>query len=233
MTISVYDLTYGYLKKYHEGEVTDKVVTKTMKSFIEILDRGVTDKMMIEKMKTKRTTLDEFVKMFSKSKPSSLEKNFLKSDKFYWHPQLRCMPGPPQRVIDYDTGTIKKIEEQHFLEMRASYTLEDLYFYYIRQHGEPETLNEVNKYKGGLRYLLSQYSLDTILFMIDASANHIRSEDYQPLKSPLDIADYSLEAQRALGEKITEERMAGDDVITPKQRVPIHRGRSKASKREI
>lgn len=232
MAISIYDLSYGYLKGYSGEEVTDRLITESMTFIKQLLSAGWSSDEIIYMMKLENDwTLQEFKHSFKGKKPK--DKNLLKPDEYYWHPQLRCTPGAPKRAIDYDTGMITKIEEPHFLEMRASYTLDDLYWYYIAQHSEPETQGEVNKWKGALRYLLSQYSIDTILFMIDASANFIRAEDYQPFSSPLDMADYVREAQRMMGEKITEERMAGDEGIVPKRRVPLSRGRSEITERTL
>jgi len=58
--------------------------------------------------------------------------------------------------------------------------------------------------------------------MIDASSNFIKSEDYAPFTSPLGVQDYEREARHLIGEKITEERTAGDDRIVPRRRVPLH-----------
>lgn len=231
MLVSVYDLAYGYLKKYSSDEISDDIVTETLNSFKELLADGWTAESIIRNLDHKKWKLQDFLKQFKRN--NLKEKNLMKPDEYYWHPQLRIVPDAPKRVVDYDTGLITKVEQPYFLEMRASYTLNDLYWYYTKQHGEPETQGEVGKWKGGLRYLLSQYSLDTVLFMIDASANHIRSEDYQPLNSPLDMADYIREAQRAIGEKITEERTAGDEGIVPKRRIPLSRGRSETTERAL
>lgn len=231
MAVSVYDLTYGYLKKYSSEEVSNRLVSNTMDFMNDLLSKGWSSEEIIVIMQAGEWELTELQKAFRGKKPKNI--NILKPDKFYWHPQLRCTPGAPKRTIDYDTGLITKVAQEHYLELRASYTLDDLYWYYIAQHEEPETIGEINKWKGALRYLLSQYSIDTILFAIDASANYVRSEDYQPLKSPLDVADYVREAQRMMGEKITEERLAGDEGIVPKRRIPLHRGRSKTTERTL
>lgn len=233
MSISVYDLTYGFLKKYCTDDIDDSLITATMNDMKRVLDEGWTAEELINLMKHRKRSAPEFFMFVGSSSAKKREDNLLDSDTYYWHPQLRVMPGPPQRLVDYDSGEITKVEEPYFLEMRASYTLSDLFNYYTKQHGEPEVQGEVKKWRGALNYLLGQYSLDTVLFMIDASANYIQAEDFRPLNSPLDMADYVKEAQRAMGEKITEERTAGDEGIVPRKRLPLHRGRSKTTERTL
>jgi hypothetical protein len=230
--LSLYDITYGYLKKYYRGDVNDNTVMDTMEGFKKALEKGWTEKEIIQAIKTFNkggSSHDSLMRYFSKMNPK--DRNLLKADTFYWHSQLRITPGAPKRVVDYDSGEIKKVDEPHFLEMRASYTMDDLLAYYELQHGEVED-HQRNKYRGALKYVLNNYSIDTVLFMIDASANFIKAEDYEPLGSPLGIQDYARQAQHLIGEKITEERTAGDDKIVPRKRLPLHRGRSKDKRRE-
>ena len=217
--LSLYDLTYGYLKHYYKDPrpIDEGVKKCVMKDFKELLDEGWTAEEITKVIKENDGKPHALLKMnFSRTKAE----NLLKTSEFYWHPQLRITPGPPQRVVDYNTGSITKVEEEHFLEMRASYTLNDLLDYYCKQHGNIKDA-QVNKYRGALKYVLDNHNIDTVLFMIDASANYIKAEDMMPLKSPLDIADYEREARHMLGEKITEEKQAGDDRVVPRRRVPL------------
>lgn len=234
MKTSLYELAYHYLRKFIE-DPSKAEKKEVMEGFKHLLDSGWTTEEIGKHIKGNLDKADDnpnVKALFSKARTK--KENLLNTDTFYWHPQLRITPGAPKRTVDYNTGVITRVEEEdHYLEMKASYTLEDLYFYYVKQHDEPETLGEVRKFKGGLKYLLGQYSLDTILFMIDASANHIHAEDYRPLNSPLDVVDYIRDAQAALGQKITEERTAGDDKIVPRKRVSLHRGRSEVTERDV
>lgn len=225
--LSLYDLAYGYLKTYC-GDEPDK--TEVLNSIKKWLDAGWTAEELVKIMKSfKGKPYTHLVYHMTKNKPKSI--NLLKTETFYWHPQLRITPGAPVRHVDYDTGQITKVEEEHFLEMRASYTLEDMLAYYEKSHGETAS-GKRNKYLGGLKYLLTNHSIDTVLFMIDASTNFVKAEDLAPLSSPLDMDNYEREARHAMGEKITEEKQAGDDRIVPRRRVPLHRGRSKDKGRE-
>lgn len=225
--LSLYDLAYGYLKSYCGDEPSKTEVLRSIKKW---LGQGWTAEEIVDAMKKfKGKPYTHLVYHFVKHKPK--QKNLLKADTFYWHPQLRITPGAPKRYLDYNTGEIIKIEEDYFLEMNASYTLDDMLQYFIKQHGAIPG-NKYNRYLGGLQYLLQNRSIDTVLFMIDASANYVKAEDYAPLSSPLDMEKYEQEARHAMGEKITEEKQAGDDRVVPRRRVPLHRRRSEDKGRE-
>lgn len=219
--LSLYDLTYGYLKKYYNGAIDDKLKSETMKAIKDALKQKWTvsdiTHAIVANHNSKGSHKDF---LYTLKNGTHSHKNILNPDNFYWHPQLRITPPAPKKVIDYDRGEIKSVDEEHFMEMVASYTEEQLMKYYIKQHGAVPG-SKYNKYLGGLSYLLKNHNIDTVLFMIDASANFIKEGDLSPLSSPLDMDRYEQEAKFALGEKITEERQAGDDRVVPRRRLPL------------
>ena len=219
MKVSALDLAYEYTKKY--------IPEPTNAQKRDVLDE-------IEYLLDKGWTAEEITKHCDGSKGSPIEElkgkqrekeNLLKAGTFYYHNELRIFPGAPKRIIDYNTGVITKVDEPHFLEMRASYSYDDLIDYYFKQHGEIHP-NKHKRAAGAFAYLLKNYSLETVLFMIDQAANFIKEEDAEPLDSPLGIEAYHRAAIEVIGEKMTEERLAGDDKVVPRRRVPLGRGRS-------
>lgn len=221
---SVYDLAYWYLQTFFPNEeLTKREKKQVIDEMRAILDEGWTSKEIREVLEKEGVKTLFPSALFRDRKPSVW--NLLDSNAFYLHPQLRIMPGPPKRIIDYNKGTIKKITEPYFLEMRASYTLNDLVRYYEDQHNLKLTDDEREQCRGAFRYLLKNFSVDEILFMIDVAANHIRDHDLPPLENPLELKKFAKEAREEINAKRTEERLAGNDRIVPRKRVPLGRRR--------
>ena len=77
-------------------------------------------------------------------------------------------------------------KEDYFLEIKASYTIEELTDYYIKQMklnitGDVE--KERNRLRGSLTYLMEKFHIDLMLFLIDSAANHIEELDLKQLAS--------------------------------------------------
>lgn len=239
MNLSIYDLSYEYIKRNwptgFEASNKDKVDVKkaleavladsfTADEMMDIIDNTYPTKMAINPKDVFNSVVGAFP-----DKPKQ-DLNLIKPNKFYWHPQLRILPAAPMRVLDYDTGIITKVDQPYFMEMRASYTVKDLAEYYMRQTVKVTVgFAPMNQVIGSMNHLLSNHSIDTVLFMIDAAANYIREGDRRPLKSPLDIQEFLVEARGMLSEKMTAEIESGDDKIVPKQRVPLGGGRSQTT----
>ncbi|MNQ61057.1 hypothetical protein D3C85_753630 [compost metagenome] len=243
MNLSIYDLSYEYMKRNWPTGFTatneDKVSIKkgleavlqdrfTAEEMMDIIDNSPVNKMAINPKDVFQSVVAAFP-----DKPRQ-DLNLIKPNKFYWHPQLRILPPAPQRVLDYDTGIITKVEQPYFMEMKASYTARDLAEYYVRQTTKIGAfITSMNQIVGSMNHLLNNHSIDTVLFMIDAATNYIREGDRRPLKSPLDIQDFLVEARGMLSEKMTAEIESGDDKIVPKQRIPLGGGRSETAERPV
>lgn len=208
MPMSAYDLAYLYFTEYREPDFppTEENKRKVLRRVNELLDNGWTEYDMIH---------------YWRDQSEPVGGNLLRSDEFYWHNQLRVMPGPAKVEFDLDKGTITRKQEPWFLEMRASYTVEDLLDYYLKQFDLTSSDINVNKYLGTFRYLLSRYDIDLLLFMIDACANDRKEADEGPPLDPIIVGEYEYLGQQAMNRKITENRQAGGDRIEPRRRVPV------------
>lgn len=207
--MSAYDLAHLYFTEYRKSDfpATEENKRKVLRRINELLDSGWTDVDIIHHWKT------------GEGEPAG--GNLLRSDEFYWHNQLRIMPGPARVEFDLDSGAMKRIQEPWFLEMRASYTVDDLLDYYLKQFGLTRSQVNVNKYLGTFRYLLGRYHVDLLLFMIDACANHRKDADEGPPLDPIVVGEYEPFGRQAMERKITENRLAGGDRVEPRRRVPV------------
>lgn len=142
--------------------------------------------------------------------------NLMRNGSFYYHPALQVSPPPPViRQLDDGSFVSSYEEEEFFLEMKDSFTYEDLvnYFHSVMGiKGEGYLQRDI----GAFRHLLKSHDLDTLLYTIDAARFY--AEDYsKPLpKNPFDVGDYIDE-----GESIFEERkntcyMEGLDRVIPR-----------------
>ncbi|MGL4818409.1 MAG: hypothetical protein ACRC5C_00235, partial [Bacilli bacterium] len=87
---------------------------------------------------------------------------------YYYHPVLQITPGLKPRVVDFDFFDRKEEEEVFYLEMRDSFSKQDLYLYFrnkIRTN-LPEQFEK--REMGSIDYLCQLYDLDTIIYMVDA-----------------------------------------------------------------
>lgn len=222
MARSIYDLVYEYIDIFFPNEKLKgsekKIVHKEIKL---LLKDGWCEDELISNFRIFRRKNREVRTLHARKtcvKKSKKRKNLLDCSEFYYHNDLRLTSPPPKREIDYDSGEIKVINEPYFLEMKASYSVEDLVKYYGRQCGLRLRDDEIRRYAGSFNWLLKIYTVDAILFMIDAAVNICRSED-QPLpRSPLGIQDYERSARENYDKKKTETVISGSDKVVRKPR---------------
>ena len=217
---SVYDL----VEEYRDIFCPDEKFTKEDKKLLlttlkETLDKGFTSEAIIRAFhvyKRKNDDLELDVTIIVRGKPSVY--NLLNSKKFYYHNALRLTSAPPCREIDYNSGEIRIINQPYFLEMKASYSIDDLIDYYIKQIRPSNHANAKARFKGSFNYLLKSYSVEEILFMIDALANNVMSGDRRKPNTPLDIAHFYDEAMEMRDRKRTETVLSGGKKIVRKKR---------------
>lgn len=209
MPYSVYDLVYLYFTKYRPASLkpTDENKRKVLGRIKQLLDSGWTEQ--------------DIIRRWTDRSAAPAGGNLLKSDRFYWHNALRIMPGPTKVYFDLNTGEITREREEWFLEMRASFTLDDLLDYYLAQFQLSRGQINENRYRGTFRYLLSLYDIDLLLFMVDCCAHDRLDRDEGPPTDPIVISDYEWQGREAMNRKITECRQAGGDKIVVRKRVPL------------
>lgn len=219
---SIYDIVYDYMGLFYEGKRLSKEQKKTIHQEVKkLLQAGWCSSELYSAFKgVKRKSPDlQTLKVSTAIRGTrKQEVNLLKQSTFYYHNALRVTSPPPKREIDYDSGEIKTIDTQYFLEMRASYTVNELVDYYGRQLGTKLRSHEKSRYIGSFKWLLKTYDIEMILFMIDATVNMCIAEDMPMPYSPLDIQKYYREAELAYNEKRTETIVSGGNKVVRKRR---------------
>lgn len=226
---SIYDIVYNYIELFYPKEKLNKEQKKTIHQQVKrLLRNGWCSSELCEGFKNAKRKRHEQTlhvsKLFTGKKPRNI--NLLESGVFYYHSELRLTSAPPKREIDYDSGEITVINEPYFLEMKASYTVDDLIRYYAKQTRIKLLDHEISRFKGSFNWMLKTYSLEDVLFMIDATVNMCMSEDMPMPQSPLDIQAHIKDARDARNQKITETIQAGGDKIVRKKRTRSNRDRS-------
>lgn len=224
---SFYDLVFAFLERFYEETPSDSEKHKVASEIRALLIDGWTAEAITNELRMFRGSFPgvrpDLAEMFAYLRLTQV--NLLHPDRFYFHNQLRIMPGPPKRALDLNAGIIVKEEEVYFLEMRASYTVDDLTDYYIRQSNATVPANDRKRMLGAFKYLLRTHDVELVLFMIDAGVNAVYSEDLgREQLSPLKLADYQGVAEAQFAEKRTENIRAGDDCVVPRRRVLSLRG---------
>lgn len=220
---SIYDLVYDYIDRFFSGKKLDKDKKKTIHAeFRKLIKAGWTSPELYagindwHRKHPDKPTI--FVSnLFAAKRPKS--RNLLEYGRFYYHNALRNTSPPPLRAIDYDSGEITTISEPYFLEMKASFDVEEVADYYCKQFEIKANKHEKSRIVGTFGYLLKNSDVERIMFMIDVAANECRAEDLPPLKTPLDITDYAKEALSIFHEKKTEAVLSGGNKIVRKQRM--------------
>lgn len=227
--LSIYDIVYTYMDTFFPKTKLTKEQKKTIHQEVKkLLNYGWCSSELLSAFKSaKRKEVKRTLhvsRLLRGKKPK--QKNLLKQGTFYYHVALQVTSGPPKRSIDYDTGKIVMIDEPFFLEMRASYSVEELVQYFAKQTNIHLLSHEIKRYIGSFNWLLKQYDLQHILFMIDTTVNYRLSNDEPMPDSPLDIQKYKQEALDVQNEKITEAVYSGGNHIVRKKRVRQNRNRS-------
>lgn len=219
---SVYDLIEEYRQMFCPDEKLEKEDRKELlRSLRECLDKGWNAHEIIQAFrvyKRKHDDDDWELDITRMMRGRSANPNLLKSRRFYYHNALRLTAAPPKREIDYDSGEIKCINEPYFLEMKASFNVDDLIEYYVR-HMKPDMKKDtITRYKGTFTYLLKSYNVEEILFMIDVTVNHVLSNDVRKPNSPFDIEKFYNDAEDMRNQKKTEAVLSGGKQIVRKKR---------------
>ena len=218
---SIYDLSFEYMVSF---PVSNDTSTKkqVLIDIANLLSTGWTyDDMYKHIREFKKSSPNEIMDLKSYfSTKNKTKVNILKPLKFYYHNELRILPPPPLIEVDYNKGEFTRTLSEYFLEMKASYTVEDLYEYFLHKEHlyDKGTLN-ANRIIGSLSWLIKKFPIDQILFMIDVANDIICTTDKKCLTTPMDIQDYFKEAHDAINRKATESKATGDDKVIPKKRV--------------
>lgn len=221
--VSVYDLVYYILKRIDKNMVTPTLKKILLQDVVSLLNAGWTSKDILtiltqyesfELDENGEIRVSDIVKCSDRT-----QKNLLNPYRIYFHNEVRIAPKPVTIDFDYNTGEVIRANEEYFLEMRASYTIEDLIKYYLSKPNLVSNKHVINsRIKGGLEWLVQNYDLELVLYMIDATNDHISCCNLSALKNVMDIQEYYSEAKEVYQRRYNESKVNGDDKIVPKKR---------------
>lgn len=193
---------------------------KSEEFFKEKLDNGMTHKQIAVTLKEYKDSYpNEFIntpnKIFNEQKTitSNNPNNLIKQDEFYYHQALRIIPPPVRSRIDED-GNIIHDEQEWYLEMKEEFTLDDLVEYYYNKFNLQERLRNPRRDKGAFKkVLLPKYSVDQLLFIIDAAWTQIITEDLSPPSTPLHLDRYAKEGLDGWYDAMTISKQMGEKIV--------------------
>lgn len=220
---SVYDLAYYFIRENNLDGIGPIEKKNIINEIIEVLNNGATDNDIYKKITKVKKNNKNYDKYFRDIRPNG---NLLKHEKIirymnqgtmFYHNELRLRPEAPKVRFDLDSGLMIKEEQEYFLEMKASYTIDDVCDYIGRKKFLRKAVENRARAIGGLKILIKRYSVDKLLFVIDA-ANDVYSSKNMFLRSVLDIADYEQEGLENYKSKVTECAISNTDRIVYKRR---------------
>lgn len=215
------DIMVYFVQTMFTKQPTDDERITIIQSINNLLAQGFSEgeiKGIINRHRRRCGRETDIVRIFQNEKPDESNPNLLKPGWFYYHSELRLSPPPPKSKYDPKTRTIVREVEPYFLEMKASYTLEELVEYYCKTMGLEINPNRMTRYKAAFLSLLESYSLDLILFTIDAAADIRAQEGQSPLSNPFVLTDYMEVGELNLQTKVTASRQEGVDRIVYRHR---------------
>lgn len=207
----------------------DDYKMNVMKNIEQILAGGMRDTEMdklLDRYKAEHPSpneaynFDEILSFFQiRAKKTQVKRdpnNLLEPGMFYYHPILQVAPKPPV-VKQRDDGSFYTSyeEEEFFLEIKESFTFDDLvaYFYEVMElNGEGFKERDI----GAFKHILRSYDLDTVLYTI-REARFLAEDLTKPIpKSPFDIRDYVDAGMAVLEERKNICYMEGLDRVIPR-----------------
>ena len=208
MEYSIYDLVYLQLAKINKYD------NKTKKDILKIVSflitNHYTDKEIINAINENQLNT-----LITKT---SCSENLINPNRIYFHKELRLTAKTVEVEFDYNTGTYIKKEEPYFLEMKSTYTINNLKQYFIKVLNPIKNM-DTNRINGAFKWLTEHYDLEILLFMIDNAFE----DDLKNVRNPLQIRDY-YDAALDKYEYIKKmSKLNGDDAIVPKRRMQPNR----------
>lgn len=218
-TNSAYELAFIFINKnYTENDDIPKA--DILNSILEMLSKGCTYQEIINKIHTCHCKDGNYKSFFNTIRPTTV--NLINQNRFYYHNELRVYPPAPTRKIDYNTGQIVSSKFEYFLEMKASYTINDLMEYIKTKSTTKNLFNNPKRLLGGLNSMLSKYDIELLLFLIDTS-DIIYFNKNKFFKNIFEMDDFIEEAKVNYNMKVTEAVYNDSDKIVPRKRILFER----------
>lgn len=212
---SIYELAFNLINKNYT-EIDDSTKRNIIRKIREVLNNGATYNSINSKIQTSSILGGDYIGYLNSTKTSSCI-NLIDQREFYYHNELRVYPEPPEVEFDINTGECKRAPFEYFLEIKASYTIEDLYNYIQSKSSMRLILNNRNRLMGGLTSLLQKYKIEKILFMIDTT-DFIYDCRNRLMKSIFEIEEYAHESLDSYNLKMSESIGNGTNKVILKKR---------------
>lgn len=210
---SVFDLAAIYTMLYVGRQINKDELKNIVNKFSYILDKGYTFKECISIMFENMNNKANF-KIANIMKYTSKHGNIIKQNQMYYHKELRIQPEPTITDIDYNTGTMISTEQEYFVEIAASYTIEEL-MKYLLSFGYVNTYQwQYSRLKGLMEHYIKKYGIDTVLFMFEAIADNIEEREFDFNK----FDNYYQTAKSYMNNIINNCTSNGGDKIAPRKR---------------
>lgn len=127
----------------------------------------VKNKKHIEKSYNLSDILED-ITSFQKGSLAISAEELIQLGRFYYHPLLQETAKPAKYVMNQEDQSYEKVEEEpFFLEVRTTFTLDDLvdFFLHMNQDDYPNRKGIKTQFQN----ILPRYGLDLVLYMIEAS----------------------------------------------------------------
>ena len=176
MKHSIYDIYHYVINKFRVTNVNTK--KHIYSDIISTLKNGVNDYEIIEyidSLNNVRSWRDVILSSLRNNDKHKM--NRIDGTTMYFHNELRITPGPPSVHFDINTGEIISKSEKFFLEMRSSYSVNDMFNYLKSKSQFKYCICDANRTKGALVFLLNKHSVDYTLFLIDTTNNILMNDN--------------------------------------------------------
>lgn len=212
---SIYELAFNLISKNYttiDNETKIKIINKIK----EVLQNGSTYNSINNKIQRDKIYNNDYNKFLDSTKQSG-EINLIRQDIFYYHNELRVFPEAPEVYFDLNTGTYTREPFEYFLEMKASYTTDDLYDYLRSKLPMCYVIQNKNRLVGGLNSLIQKHGIEKVLFMIDTT-DRIYSNNKRYAKNIFEIEEFYRDAEDNYNMKMSESVVNNTNKIVLKKR---------------
>lgn len=217
---SIYDICYKIKINFFKEEPSNIEKKEIFYAVKKALKKGWTIDIIYKKLNQaykSKEGLPDLNLLFAGQK----RENLLDPDEKYYHNLLRIVPPNPTVNWDPVTGEVKSEEQEYFMEYKASLTIDELCEYYRTKEQLNIATFSDKHLRGCFDWLVKSFSVDVVLFMIDATVDLINSNEINKIYNPLKIQDSLKLAVSLRDKKITEIVSLGVDSIVPKQRKQV------------
>lgn len=136
---------------------------------------------------------------------------------FYYHPLLQLTSRPPRFQLNASTMEFETVPmEPFFLEMKDSFTIEELTAYFIAQTGADDSYP--SRYFSQLKKLVDIYGIDLVLYLIDASVAKAREGEVNMPVVPSFMQDNIQDAKNMYMTRKEIAREGGITRVYPRKR---------------